>query len=122
VNGLDWEQIREEEFGRYLKRLEIVELILDPTIDGPSKRKLRQQFLQDNGVSERTVANWLARYIKDGPAGLLFARRQRSRSLRIVDAKLRSHILALVRENPGRSVAGLRRLLKDDGEYSGLIA
>jgi len=122
TGSIDWEEIRDEEFGRYLKRLEIVELILDPTIDGPSKRKLREQFLQDNGVSERTVANWLARYIKDGPAALLFARRQRSRSLRIVEAKLRSHILALVRENPGRSVAGLRRLLKDDGEYAGLIA
>lgn len=122
MSGLDWEEIRDEEFGRYLKRLQIVELILDPTIDAPSKKKLRGQFLQDNGVSDRTVANWLARYIKDGPAALLFARRQRSRSLRVADAKLRSHILALVRENPGRSVAGLRRLLKDDGEYGGLIA
>lgn len=119
---IDWEAIGEEEFQRYLKRLQIVELLLDPHIDAASKKKLRGQFLQDNGISDRTVANWLARYIKDGPATLLFARRQRSHSLRIVDAKLRSHILALVRENPARSVAGLRRLLKDDGEYAGLIA
>ena len=119
---VDWDQVPDAEFQRYLKRLEIVEIILDDSIDTLSKKKLRAQFLEDNGISERTVHNWLARYIKEGPAGLLFARRRRSRSLRIVDAKLRSHILELVRESPGRSVAGLRRLLKDDGEYAGLIA
>jgi transposase InsO family protein len=123
VSGpIDWQGIGEQEFQRYLKRLQIVELILDPTVDAASKKKLRAQFLQDNGVNDRTVSNWLARYIKEGPAALLFARRRRSRSLRIVDAKLRGHILALVRENPARSVAGLRRLLKDDDEYGGLIA
>ena len=123
MSGLiDWQDIGEEDYQRYLKRIEIVELILDPALDVASKKKLRAQFLQDNGVSDRTVANWLARYTKEGPAALLFARRRRSRSLRIVDAKLRGQILALVRENPARSVAGLRRLLKGDEEYGGLIA
>ena len=119
---IDWEQIPDQQFQRYLKRLQIVELILDGSIDTMSKKKLRAQFLQDNQVSQRTVHNWLTCYIKEGPLGLLFVARRRSRSLRIVDAKLRGHIIELVRENPGRSVAGLRRLLKDDGEYSGLIA
>jgi len=120
--SLDWDQIPEAQFERYLKRLEIVELILDPSIEAASKKKLRAQFLQDNGVSERTVHNWLSRYIKDGPAGLLFGRRRRPRSLRIKDEKLRSHILELVRDSPERSVARLRTLLKDDAEYAALIA
>lgn len=119
---VDWHQIPEAHFEHYLKRLQIVELILDPSIDTLTKKRLRAQFLQDNRVSERTVHNWLARYIKGGPAGLLFGRRRRERSPRIRDEKLRSHILELVRESPSRSVARLRRLLKDDGDYAGLIA
>ena len=118
---IDWDEIPDEEFQRYLKRLQIVELILDDSIDALTKKRLRAQFLQDNSVSDRTVANWLARYIKRGAAGLLFGHRHRSRSLRILDAKLRGHILELARESPSRSVAGLRRLLKDDADYAGPI-
>ena len=120
--SIDWDQIPEVQFQGYLRRLQIVELILDDSIDMLSRKKLRAEFLEDNGVSERTVHNWLARYRKQGPSGLLFDRRQRSCSLRIQDATLRSRVLELVRESPGRSVAGLRRLLKHDAEYAGLIA
>ena len=98
-----------------------MELILDDSIDPMSRRKLREQFLQESGVSLRTVQNWLARYIKQGPVGLLFLRPPRVRSARIADEKLRRKILALLNELPSRSVAKVRRLLAADPDYAPLI-
>jgi putative transposase len=120
--NIDWEQIPEPEYARYLKRLQIVELILDESIDPLTKKKLRRQFLTDTQLSERSVHNWLARYIQKGPAGLVFLPSRGPASPRIVDEKLRDRILALVRELPSRSVAGLRRLLSVDAEYAPRIA
>jgi putative transposase len=96
--------------------------MLDESIDAPTKRKLREQSLEQTGVSARTIQNWLARYIKRGPVGLLFLRPRRVRSLRLGDEKLRQKTLALVRELPSRSVPKLRRLLAADPDYAAAIA
>lgn len=98
-----------------------MELILDDSIDPMSRQKLREQFLQESGVSLRTVQNWLARYLKQGPVGLLFLRPPRVRSARIPDEKLRRKILELLKELPSRSVAKVRRLLTADPDYASLI-
>ena len=118
---IDWNEIRPEVFAAYQKRLQIVELILDESIDAPTRRKLRQQCIEETGVSARTIQNWLARYITRGPVGLLFLRPRRVRSLRLGDEKLRQKILALVRELPSRSVPKLRRLLAADPDYAAPI-
>jgi transposase InsO family protein len=122
VSGIDWNEIPAEVFADYQKRLQIVELILDESIDAASKRTLRQQFLQQSGLSMRTIQNWLARYVERGPVGLLFLPPRRLRSLRLGDEKLRQKILALVRELPSRSVPKLRRLLAADQDYAAAIA
>jgi transposase InsO family protein len=121
MSGLDWNEIPPEAFAAYQKRLQIVELILEDGIDASTKRKLREQFLAETGLSARTIQNWLARYIKHGPSGLLFLRPRRVRSPRVRDQKLREKILALVRELPSRSVPKLRRLLAADPDYATLI-
>lgn len=122
LSGIDWEQIPQEAYEAYRRRVQIVELLLDDSIDAPSKRKLREQFLQQAAVSLRTVQNWLARYLKHGPAGLLFLRPHRVRSPRIHQEKLRQKILALLKELPSRSVPKLRRMLACDPDYAALIA
>jgi putative transposase len=121
MSGLDWDEIPPEAFAAYQKRLQIVELILEDGIDVSTKRSLREQFLAETGLSVRTLQNWLARYVKHGPKGLLFLRPQRVRSPRVRDQKLREKILALLRELPSRSVPKLRRLLVADPDYSKLI-
>jgi putative transposase len=121
MSGLDWDEIPPEAFAAYQKRLQIVELILEDGIDVSTKRSLREQFLAETGLSARTIQNWLARYVKHGPKGLLFLRPQRVRSPRVRDQKLREKILALLRELPSRSVPKLRRLLVADPDYSKLI-
>jgi len=121
VSGIDWQQIPQEAFEAYRKRVEIVELILDDNLDAQSKRLLREQFLSDNAVSLRTVQNWLACYLKHGPAGLLFLRPRRPRSPRLHEERLRRKVLELVQELPSRSVPKLRRLLATDPEYGPLV-
>jgi putative transposase len=121
VSGIDWNEIPSEVFSAYQRRLQIVELMLDQSIDAPTKRRLREQSRLEMRVSARTIQNWLARYLKRGPAGLLFLRPRRSRSLRLPDERLRQKILALVRELPSRSVPKLRRLLATDPDYATLI-
>lgn len=118
---IDWDQLPDQEYERYKKRLQIVELLLDEDIDGQTKKGLREQFLRDNGVSLRTVHNWCARYSKKGPLGLVFCRRRRVRSLRVPDEGLRTKILALVKELPTRSIAKLRRLLSADDSYAAKV-
>ncbi len=110
---IDWESIPEKEFESYKKRLEIVELILDGSIDSETKKRLRQQYCEDNGVSIRTVANYVSRYREKGRRGLLFYR-PRPKSPRIHDKQLRNKIIELLNELPTRSVPTLRRLLSED--------
>lgn len=81
---IDWNAIPEAEYEAYAKRLEIVELILDGSIDTETKKKLRQSYCEENGVSMRTVANYVSRYREKWPAGLLFYR-PRSKPMRIHD-------------------------------------
>ena len=66
---IDWEAIPEKEYQAYTRRLEIVELILDDSIDSETKKRFRQQYCEENGLSMRTVANYLKRYRQKGRAG-----------------------------------------------------
>jgi len=114
---IDWEAIPEKEYQAYTKRLEIVELILDGSIDSQTKKRLRQQYCEDNRVSMRTVSGYIKRYSEKGRAGLLFYR-PRPKSLRVHDEQLRIKIIELVRELPTRSIPTLRRLLSEDEQYA----
>ncbi|RLB79659.1 MAG: hypothetical protein DRH17_13455 [Deltaproteobacteria bacterium] len=114
---IDWDAIPETEYEAYKKRLEIVELILDGSIDTETKKRLRLRYCEENGVSMRTVANYFRRYRQKGPAGLLFYR-SRPKSPRIHDEQLRDKIIELVHEIPTRSVPTLRRLLSEDELYA----
>jgi hypothetical protein len=120
--AVDWEGMGEADYQGYLKRVEIVETILEESLEPRTKRELREKFCREQQVSMRTLHNWLARYLKDGPVALVFRRRQRPRCPRIGDEKLRLGILELIRELPSRSVSRLRRLLSADETYASTIA
>jgi len=119
---IDWEGLPEQDYERYLKRLAIVELLLEESTSAESKSRMREQFCHDNLISRRTLANWTARYLKEGPAALLFHRQRENPSPRILDTELRVKILDLVRELPSRSVARLRRLLRNEPQMAEKVA
>ena len=110
---IDWEAIPESEYEAYKRRLEIVELILDGYVDSETKRKQRERYCEENGLSMRTVSNYVRRYREKGRAGLLFYH-PRPNSPRVHEESLRNKIIELVRELPTRSVPTLRRLLSED--------
>ena len=71
---IDWQAIPETEYQAYTRRLEIVELILDNSIDSETKKRIRQQYCEDNRLSMRTVSDYVKRYREKGRGGLLFYR------------------------------------------------
>jgi len=113
---MDWDLIPEGVFQAFQRRVELVELLLDPTVDSAGKREERRRYCEQHRVGERTIRNYLHRYRKKGPRGLLFYR-PRPPCLRIPDQQLRKKILQLVHELPTRSVGQLRRLLAGDDLY-----
>jgi len=119
---IDWEELPEREYESYTKRLEIVELMLEEGIEPQSKKEMRERFCRDNRIGMRTLQNWIARYLKEGPAALVFQRQHGARSPRISDQELRAKILELVRELPSRSVAKLRRLVGGQPQLAEKIA
>ena len=114
---IDWEAIPEGEYQAYIRRVEIVELILDSSISSETKRRCRRQYCEETGLSPRTVSNYVRRYREKGHSGLLFYH-PRPKSPRVHDEALRKKIIELVRELPGRRVPTLRRLLSEDERYA----
>jgi transposase len=108
---VDWEALSDVDFERFLKRLVLVELLLEESVSPQERRRLRAQFCSEQGVSDRTITNWIARYQAGGPAALTFHPPRGPRGERIGDAELRAKLLELVHELPLRSVAKLRRLI-----------
>jgi transposase len=113
---IDWEEVPEKEFEMYKKRIEIVELCLNESIDSLTKKEAIKDFCRLYSVSDRTIRNWIHRYKKKGPRRLLFYRK-REKSPRIHDESLRKRITSLVEEVPTRTVSKLRKLLREDESY-----
>jgi transposase len=118
---IEWEHIPDQQFDAWQHRLEIVELILDGTIDAQTKREEKLRYCEEHRVSERTLANYVRRYREKGPQGLLFYHRRKP-SPRIHDAQLREKILEMIEEIPARSVPKLRRLLNETEEFRDRIS
>lgn len=116
IEAIDWEEIPDDEFERYKKRLAVVELFLDESIDSITKKEEMTDYCRQNSVTGRTLRNYVNRYRKKGPKGLLFYRK-REKSLRIYDAALREKIKHLVTEQPSRSVPRIRIILEHDESY-----
>lgn len=117
---IDWGAIPDEEFEKYKKRLEIVEIMLDENIDSLTKKEERREYCRILSVSDRTLRLYRAKYLKKGPAGLLFYR-PRERSPRIYDEDLRTKIVQLVHELPTRTVPKMRDLLSRDENFKDKI-
>ena len=113
---IDWEEIPEDEFEMYKKRLEIVELCLDDNIDSVTKKTTKEDFSRLYSISDRTIRNWIHMYKKKGPRRLLFYRK-REKSPRIHDVQLRKKIISLIEEVPTRTVSKLKMLLRMDENY-----
>ena len=93
--SFDWNIIPEKEYEKYQKRVALVETLLDRDIGRCTKQKTIDEYCDHNGITKRTVRNYVKRYKKKGPKGLLFYT-PRPPSPRIKDRKLRKKIICMV--------------------------
>ncbi len=118
---IDWDAIPGERFEAYLRRIELVEYLLDERINRQDKKKKREQYTQYYNVTSRTIRNYISRYKKKGALSLLFYK-QKNKSIRIHDNELREKILKLLGEEPTRSVPKLRKLLSLNNDFRDKIS
>jgi putative transposase len=119
--GINWQEIPEQEFEAYQKRLALVETLTDPGIDELTKKNLRHDFCRFHEITDRTIRSYLQKYREGGAHALLFYRKK-EKSLRITDEGIRNKITELVKEIPSRTVPKLRKLVALNEELAPLIA
>jgi putative transposase len=119
MKEIDWTALDEKQLETWQARVGLVETLLDESIEEAERAEIRRAWIREHGVSERTIRNYLRRYRQGGPQALLFHRSRASEpSPRVHDATLRQRILALLEENPRRTVPQLRRLLSRHPAYA----
>jgi putative transposase len=116
----DWSGMNDAQFNAFQQRVSLVETILDDGITEADRDRMREEYLQQTGISERTLRNWLRWYRDRGSAGLSFQRKV-TISPRIRDAALAQAIMKLVEERPSRTVPQLRRLLMAQSHYEAAV-
>jgi putative transposase len=118
---IDWNNIPEKEFEKYIKRLALVERLTGELVDNTIKKQVIEKYCEENNVTKRTIYNYLKRYQAKGSHGLLYYY-PKNKSLRIGDSALRQKIIELVIQSPTRSVPQIRRILNKNDNYVEKIA
>mgnify|MGYP006429795857 CR=1 FL=1 len=114
----DLRNIDEKHLEAWHGRVALAETLLDEAIDEGERQQERRRYIEEHGVSERTIRNYLRRYREQGAEALLFHKPKGPSSPRIRDRRVREKILELIEERPSRTVPQLRRLLSADGELA----
>ncbi len=117
----DLQEIPENTFEDFQRRLALVETLTDEGIDELTKKEVRQDYCRFYNVTDRTIRNYMKKYREKGADALLFYR-NREKNMRIEDPRLRKKITDLIHEIPTRTVPRLRRLISQDEELAPVIA
>lgn len=97
------------------ERMKIIAPLLSPGLDRAAYQRTKDQISRENGVSERTLRRYLARYQENGFAGLSPAART-SRQSDAVPEEILQEVILLRRQVPSRSVAQLIQILEWEGK------
>lgn len=121
MQAIDFRDIDEKHLEAYHRRLALVETLLDESIDEADRLQERRRYIEEHGVCERTIRNYLRRYRENGAEGLLLNKPKGPSSPRIRDQLLSEKILKLIEERPSRTVPQLRRLVSSDPELADAV-
>jgi putative transposase len=122
MDEIDWIDISDDQLVAWRWRLALVETLIDESIDETQRLLIREAYLREHEVSERTIRSYVKRYREQGAIGLLFHQRHlQPVSPRIHDKALGEKILSLIEERPRRTVPLLRQLLTEDPQYQQAI-
>jgi putative transposase len=100
------------------QRFQLLSPLLAEGLDPAKARELRAGICEQMGLSERTLRRYLAKYSKDGFAGLKPRGRGQRRTEDAIPQNILDQAILLRREIPGRSVAQIIQILEWDGKVA----
>jgi len=112
-----------QEWARF--RFEVISELLDKNLDRVERARIRKEILaraytapdgETWRIADRTVNSWLARYAKEGLAGLEHRRHKRLGEMRALDEKLLNDAKELRERMGSRSIEDIRMHLKYVGK------
>lgn len=112
----DVNQIPDHLVSAWQARIALVESLLDETLGYEEKKRIRVDYMESHGISERTIRNYVFWYKAEGPLRLLLYQPGQP-AKRIEDEALQAKILSLLDERPTRTVRQLRALLSCIPEF-----
>ena len=97
------------------QRVQLLSPLLAEGLDPAKARELRTGICEQTGLSERTLRRYIAKYSKDGFAGLKPRGRGPRRTEDAIPQNILDQAILLRREIPGRSVAQIIQILEWEG-------
>jgi len=97
------------------ERFEIIAPLLDDGLCAAEKRRIRQEIMERNGISDRTLRRWQENYSKEGLKGLEPAERPDAGTFKAIPGKVLELAMQYRRELPERSVRSIMILLEKEG-------
>lgn len=95
------------------RRLKVAAALCREDMDEMERRRLRHAFMQEHGISDRTIRRWLATWRKEGASGLYGRKRE------TVSSTLRQEVIreaiTLRQEEPQRSIRNIINILEEEG-------
>jgi putative transposase len=104
-----------EAMEKALRKHEIISPMLQPGLNDAEKRRIRQEILQREGISERTLRRYLAAYRENGYEGLLPRRRSDAGQKRAIPQEVIERAIEIKQELPERSVRRIIKILEGEG-------
>jgi transposase InsO family protein len=94
------------------QRVQLLAPLFQEGLDAAQQRQLRQQIMQQTGLSERTLRRYLAQYRAEGYQGLVPKARKSQPAAATIPEEVLQQAILLRREVPGRSVSTIIDILE----------
>ena len=101
-----------------LSRFQIIQPLLDQTLDKAKRIQIRRKIAEDNDISEKTVKRWEDAFFQSGFSGLKPAEKAGGQSSKLPDnfPELLREAIQLKREVTTRSVNQIIFILEGEGK------
>jgi hypothetical protein len=101
-----------------LSRFQIIQPLLDQTLDKAKRIQIRRKIAEDNDISEKTVKRWEDAFFQSGFSGLKPAEKTGGQSSKLPDnfPELLQEAIQLKREVTTRSVNQIIFILEGEGK------
>lgn len=103
-----------DESGKLLKRYEMIAPLLNENLDSFERRRLREQILESNEVSERSLRRYIQTYKEKGYKSLSVARRSDKGISRAISEEVIDEAVKLRQELPTRSIRRIIEILEGE--------